>query len=203
MTDRAPIHVVETRGPKTLGDLDDDDLMLLTKSERQDAFEALMRRHQPLVLGIAARFLNDRGIGRDVMQDVFLSLWKERARYRASGRFRSYLVSMTLHRCHMVARNRKSQEQRISNLARAQEDPPQSEALPLDAVVARERSRDLRQMLMRVPEHHRQVLILRFAEDLGLEEIAEATSLPLGTVKSHLFRGLKTLRTMVRKESSS
>ncbi len=203
MTESVSIHLVETRAPKTLGDLSDDDLMLLVKADRRDAFEALMRRHQPLVFGIATRFLGDRALGRDVMQDVFLSLWRERGRYKASGRFRSYLVSMTLHRCHMVSRNRKSQDRRVSALARAQEETPHNERLPIDVVVEQERSRGLRKMLLGVPEHHRQVLILRFAEDLGLEEIAEATSLPLGTVKSHLFRGLKTLRKVVQKESSS
>jgi RNA polymerase sigma-70 factor (ECF subfamily) len=203
LTDDVSIHLVLPRAPKDLGDLDDDDLMLLAKAERQDAFAALMRRHQALVFGVATRFLGDRGLGRDVMQDVFLSLWRERDRYGAKGRFRSYLVSMTLHRCHMVARNRQSQDRRISALARAQENAPQSESLPLDVVVERERSKELRRLLAGVPEHHRQVLILRFAEDLGLEEIAAATSLPLGTVKSHLFRGLRTLRDMMRKESPS
>jgi RNA polymerase sigma-70 factor, ECF subfamily len=203
LTAAPPIRLVEPREAKTLSDLADDDLMLLTKTGRQDAFEVLMRRHQALVFGITARFLDDRALGRDVMQEVFLALWRERDRYKTSGRFRSYLVSIALHRCHMVARNRKSQIRRVSMLTRAQEEAPPCEDPPLDVIVERERSRQLRKLLAKVPAHHRQVLILRFAEDLGLEEIAHATRLPLGTVKSHLFRGLKTLREMVRKESSS
>ncbi len=67
MSEQAPIHLVCDEATKTLGDLGDDDLMLLAKSGRQDAFEKLLRRHEPLVFGIAARFLADRALGRDVM----------------------------------------------------------------------------------------------------------------------------------------
>jgi RNA polymerase sigma factor (sigma-70 family) len=197
------MHLVASieQASKTLCDLNDDELMLLVKSERQDAFETLMRRHQTLVFGIATRYLGERAQGRDVMQDVFLSLWRERARYRPKGRFRSYLVAMTLHRCHTVSRTQKSQERRISNSARDQRGHGPHESLPIDTLVERERARELRQMLCKVPAHHRQVLVLRFAEGLALDEISEATNLPVGTVKSHLFRGLKTLRAMMRKES--
>ena len=84
-----PIRLVETRPASALSELDDDDLMRLARAGREDAFEALLRRHQPLVLGVAARFLADRALGRDVMQDVFLSLWRERERYKPQARFRS------------------------------------------------------------------------------------------------------------------
>jgi RNA polymerase sigma factor (sigma-70 family) len=198
---RPPIRLVEARTDAALSAADDDDLMLLAKAERQDAFEVLMRRHQAQVFGVAARFLNDRALGRDVMQDVFLSLWRERERYKSSGRFRSYLVAMTLNRCHMVARSKQSQARRAGKAVRADEDARPRDHLPVDALVERERTRELRQLLAQVPEHHREVLILRFAEDLELDEIARATGHPLGTVKSHLFRGLKTLRSLLQKES--
>jgi RNA polymerase sigma-70 factor (ECF subfamily) len=199
LAERQPIRLVEAR-TRELSDLDDDELMLLVRSGQKDAFETLMRRHQALVFGLAARYLADRAAGRDVMQDVFLALWRERERYKPGGRFRSYLASMTFHRCHMVARSRESHGRRV---AQASDDRNPDAELPVDALVERERSREVRALLSRVPDHHRRVLVLRYAEELELEEIAEATGHPLGTVKSHLFRGLKLLRELVRKESSS
>jgi RNA polymerase sigma-70 factor (ECF subfamily) len=199
VVERQPIRLVEARETRELADLDDDALMLLVRSGRQDAFEVLMRRHQPFVFGLATRYLADRASGRDVMQDVFLALWRERERYKPSGRFRSYLASVTFHRCHTVARSKKGQ---LGRAVRAADDPAADE-LPVDVLVERERSREVRALLSRVPEHHRRVLVLRFGEELELEEIAAATGHPLGTVKSHLFRGLKLLRELVRKESSS
>jgi RNA polymerase sigma factor (sigma-70 family) len=199
LADRQPIHLVEARETRQLADLEDDELMLLVRSGRQDAFEMLMRRHQALVFGIATRYLGDRALGRDVMQDVFLALWRERERYKAGGRFRSYLASMTFHRCHMVTRGRKNHDKR----ALRESEERDAEELPVEALLERERAREVRALLSQVPDHHRRVLVLRFAEELELEEIAEATGHPLGTVKSHLFRGLKTLRELLRKESSS
>ena len=173
--------------------------MRLARAGREDAFEALMRRHQPLVLGVAARFLADRALGRDVMQDVFLSLWRERERYRPEGRFRSYLLSLTLHRCHAVARTLRSQRRRATQLASVLPDGSGPDE-PIGILVERERARELHALLGSVPVRQREVLILRFGEELELEEIARATGRPLGTVKSHLFRGLKALREMLHRE---
>lgn len=191
-----PIRLVEVATPHELHDLADDDLMVLTKVDREDAFEMLMRRHQPLVFGLATRFFSDKTLGRDVAQDVFLSLWSERNRYRATGKFRSYLVSVTLHRCHMVARQGRNQSNKIANAGKL-ETANRDESLPLDALVERERAQEMRRMLNQVPAKHRQVLILRFTHDFSLGEIAESTGLPVGTVKSHLFRGLKKLRRLM------
>lgn len=203
MTEAKPhIHLVGSpKARETLVDLDDDDLMLLAKAERQDAFEALVNRHQALVVALATRFLADRAAGRDVAQDVFLALWAERPRYKARGKFRSFLVSMTLHRCHMLARRRKTRHEYAHRQAAAEaSQPPAADDLPLRTVVERERALELRKLLGRVPEKQRQVLILRFTLDLTFEEIATATDLPVGTVKSYVFRGLKRLRSLLVEE---
>ena len=194
-----PIRLVETRPASALSELDDDDLMRLARAGREDAFEALLRRHQPLVLGVAARFLADRALGRDVMQDVFLSLGRERERYKPQARVRSYLLSLPLHRCHAVARARRSQTRRVAQLASVLPDTASPDE-PIGMLVQRERARELHALLGSVPERQREVLILRFGEELELEEIAEATGRPIGTVKSHLFRGLKALRGLLHRE---
>jgi RNA polymerase sigma-70 factor (ECF subfamily) len=202
LEEKAPIRVVGPATPKSLGELGDDDLMLLSASGRHDAFESLMRRHQTLVFGLATRYLGDKGSGRDVAQDVFLALWAERDRYRPQGRFRSYLVSMTLHRCDTVARKSKNYDKRLGALARETDSNPNNDSLPLDQLVEKEKARRVRQLLTQLPEKHRQTLVLRFAHDLAFEEISEATKTPVGTVKSHAFRGLKKLRTLLSKGSS-
>jgi RNA polymerase sigma-70 factor (ECF subfamily) len=198
LNDRAPIRLVEASEPKRVADASDDELMLLARAGREDAFETLMRRHQAFVFGLSTRFMADRALGRDVMQDVFLALWRERGRYQANGRFRSYLAAMTLNRCHMVTRSRKSHDARATRSGQLDARPVE---LPIDVLVERERAREVRQLLARVPDHHREVLVMRFSEELELEEIARATGRPLGTVKSHLFRGLKALRALLKERS--
>lgn len=197
-------HIRLVGSPKpveTLADINDDDLMLLAKAGRQDAFKTLVNRYQALVLGLSTRFLGDRVAGRDVAQDVFLALWAERDRYKAHGKFRSFLVSMTLHRCHMVVRKRKTHSEHLQRQVQAKEKLlPSEEDLSIQSVVEYERAMELRKLLAHVPEKQRCVLILRFTLDLTFEEIGAATDLPVGTVKSHVFRGLKRLRTLLVEE---
>jgi RNA polymerase sigma-70 factor (ECF subfamily) len=188
------LKLVEAKPGAALEELSDDDLMTLVRTDRQDAFELLIRRYQTLVLGVAARYFADRALGREVAQDVFLALWAERARYRPRGKFKNYLFTVTRNRCHVVARQRKSRMRKHSNLARdTQAQPGPGGDMPLDALVEAERAREVREKLVELPERMRQVLILRFTHELALEEIASLTGMPLGTVKSHVFRGLKRL----------
>jgi RNA polymerase sigma-70 factor (ECF subfamily) len=197
---KPPLRLVEWVGPRGADDIGDDDLMLLASSGRQDAFEALVRRHQSLVLGLSCRFLGDKSKGRDVTQEVFLALWAERSRYRAQGRFRSFLVSMTLHRCHAVIRENKNYLRRMAELARESETTGTASRLPLERLLEWEKAQRVRQGLMKLPIKHRQVLILRFTHGYALEEISQLLDSPLGTVKSSLFRGLKKLQALLPQE---
>jgi RNA polymerase sigma-70 factor, ECF subfamily len=195
--DERHLRMVRTEDTPAGVDLSDDDLMRLCRQNRHDAYEILVRRHQTLVFALATRFFSDRSVGRDVAQDVFLSIWAERGRYQPSGRFKSYLVSVTFHRCKYIARQRRSHERKLSGLNQEVEVQAAVSELPLQEVLEMERAREVRDKLTELPEKMRQVMILRFTHDLGLSEIASMTSQPLGTVKSHLFRGLKRLHRLL------
>lgn len=196
------LRVVESASGMRLEDLSDDDLMRLARESRADSFEVLIRRHQQLVLGLASRFFGDRTTGRDIAQDVFLHLWAERDRYQPRGLFRSYLVSVTLHRCHFMARQRRNHFSKIDRLARESRRGDVGEDLPVEALLEAERSREVRKRLYELPERVREVMILRFTHELTLDEIASSTGMPLGTVKSHVFRGLKRLSRLLSGEAS-
>jgi len=194
LQDRPPLHLVRKQAALRLEEQADDDLMLLSRAGRQDAFEALVQRHQRLVLGLTTRFFGDAGAGRDVAQDVFLAIWAGRERYRAQGQFRSYLVSVALNRCRHVARGSKRHAEKLADLARDGGQEADPRALPLPALIERERRQEVRQALTQLPERCREVMILRFTHSMSLDEIAAATGMPPGTVKSHLSRGIKRLR---------
>ncbi len=199
---RPNIRLVDKTENRQLDELADDDLMLLTRANREDAFETLIRRHQSLVLGLSVRYFADRSLGTDVTQDVFLALWAERERYRGRGKFRSYLFSMTMHRCHVVARQRKSHLRKLANVAQDNRARATEADQALDTLVEAERAREVRELLTRLPGKMRRVMILRFTHELALEEISSITGLPLGTVKSHLFRGVRRLAKLLQEESS-
>ena len=182
-------------------DLPDDDLMRLAALERRDAFEALVVRHRQMIFALAARFLGNREQGRDVVQDVFLSLWAERHRYRAAGRFKSFLTSICLNRCRVVARDKKSGDRKKGDFAQeisANAAPEQAE-VPLETLLASEQRKEIQTYLIHLPDRCRQVMIFRFTHGMSLAEISEHTGMPLGTVKSHLLRGTGRIRRMMKK----
>jgi RNA polymerase sigma-70 factor (ECF subfamily) len=192
MSGRVQLYVVQGEDPAS-----DDDLMRLARDGRRDAFEVLVSRHTALVIGTATRFLGDRQKGREVAQDVFLMLWAERDRYVPQDKLRNLLVTMTFNRCRAVARTMKSDTSKTERLAASGEVAQAN--TPLDELIERSKAAEVRRALTKLPEPVREILILRYTHELSLEEIAEATEKPVGTIKSHVFRGLKKLRETLSK----
>lgn len=178
---------------KDLPDLDDDELMLLSRDDHQLAFETLIRRHQSSVIGAATRFFNDRQQAREIAQDVFLALWAERKRYVSKGKFKPLLMTMTFNRCRVVARGRNTGRRKLEEVRARAEEVPQDET-PLEALVEQSRAKVVREKLAQLPDAQREALILKYGQDMSIAEISRAMSKPEGTVKSHLFRGLKKLK---------
>ena len=173
-----------------LDGLSDDQLMLLLSREER-SFEVLVRRHQPLVLAFAARFLGDHSVAREITQEAFLTLWTERSTYSPQGKFRSYLLALTANRCKSAGRRRQ--------VARRQQPSVQSQSaqvasvLPLDELLEAERASLVRTKLQTLEEPYREALLLRFCSGLSYREIASVTGKPAGTIKSLVSRGLKHL----------
>jgi RNA polymerase sigma-70 factor, ECF subfamily len=176
---------------------DDDELMLLTRGGVQAAFETLVTRHQTMVVGLAAKYLQDAVLAEDVAQNAFVDLYRFVPRYLAAGRLRALLCRMTLSRCAMARRSLGyAQRARADLMARPAPDPD----LPDDAVLQRERRREIERALATLSDKLRSVVILRLVADLSYAEIAETVGIPEGTVKSRLFAGLRELRRLLAEQ---
>lgn len=179
-------------GETALADRSDDELMLLARGGVRLAFDALVRRHQGRALRIATRFLGDPSLAKDVTQNTFVHIYGSLPRYRAEHKFAAYLHSILLGQCKMARRSSDRYRRRLHQL---QELPPQTAgAGSADAVIAREKQRELDAALQRLSDKLRAVIVLRFSADCSYQEIADALDLPLGTVKSRLFCGLEQLK---------
>jgi RNA polymerase sigma-70 factor (ECF subfamily) len=194
---RPRLEVVAGGISGALEELSDDQLMLLL--ERQErSFEVLVRRHQPLVLAYATRFLGDRDLAREITQEVFLTLWAERRTYSPQGKFRSYLLTLAVNRCRSLGRRRQ--------VARRQQPLLQSgaaqlnSALPIDELLEAERASLVQARLQAIEEPYREVLLLRFCGAMSYQEMASVTGKPEGTLKSLVSRGLKHLWSSLPRE---
>jgi RNA polymerase sigma-70 factor (ECF subfamily) len=180
-----------------LQDLSDDALMLLVAGDRQAPCAELVARHQAPVLAFASRFLGDRQQAQEVTQEVFLTLWAERRRYRPRGKLRGYLLGVALNRCRLAARRRRTAQRKLSEV-RAHEAP--GPELPVEQLLEAERAAQLHRELLQLSERSRTAVILRFVNGLSYEEMAATTGQRVGTLKSQVSRGLKELAARLTKE---
>jgi RNA polymerase sigma-70 factor (ECF subfamily) len=160
----------------------------------ESAFAEAYRRWSPLVFTLALRRLGDRGDAEEVTQQVFVSAWRSHSRLEPSdSALPGWLVGIAKHRIadKLAARDR---ERRLVMAAATTTAEPISGSggdAVLDRVV-------LMDELARIDEPRRTVLWLTFYEDQTGEQVAERLGMPLGTVKSHVRRGLLHLRRRVK-----
>lgn len=180
--------------------VDDDTLMARVKAGDTPAFERLIERYHRRVFAFATRFLGDDSCGEELTQEVFLTLWSERDRYQPRGKLQAYLFALAFKRA--CALSRRERNLRARHQAALVQRPVSHTPTALDALLCESHAAEARRHLAELPFSMRRVLVLRFGNGLSLTEIAAFTETPLGTVKSHLFRGLKRLRAAMAGDES-
>lgn len=154
------------------------------------AVEAVYRRWSPLIHSIALRALRSHDEAEDVTQLVFVAAWRSRHTLTPSeSALPAWLVGIARHRIADRLGERARDARRVEAAVASAGDETEDE--PVDGIVDR---LVVAQQLAEIAEPRRTILTLAFHEDLTHEQIATRTGLPLGTVKSHLRRGLVQLR---------
>jgi len=172
-----------------------DDAALIARVNAGDeaAIEALYARYGGSCFGLARRILDDAQLAEDVVQQVFLALWKGTGYDPKRGAVSTWLMSMTHHKAvdslrrESTRRKRLAGEQALLELQALGPGPEDEAWLRLRA----ERTRDALRLL---PAEHREVLLLAYYGGYTQREIADLTGLPLGTVKSRTLAAMRRLR---------
>lgn len=177
----------DAAGESPLRDHTDDELMLLARGGIEGAFDTLIRRHQQLVLRLAFRYGRNPAWAADVAQNTFVEVYRALPRYRAHGKFKSYLYQILLNQCRRSRRSARTELRALDILMRAPADAPAE-------VLAREQRREVEVALDTLSAKLRKVVLLRFGADLTYKEIAELLEIPVGTVKRRMFVAIAKLR---------
>lgn len=183
--------------PQGSSGLDDQRLMARICQGDVPAFEALFDRYCDLVYSISLYIVRDAALAEEVVQDVFLRLWRRPDQYDAAhGRFLPWLLS--------VARNRAIDERRRQGRRLRHEEAAGSHrqlALPTDdagdpvlAALLSEDRATVRRALQQLPEEQRRTIELAYFGGFTQREIAQALRQPLGTVKTRIRLGMHKLR---------
>ena len=162
-----------------------------------EALEGLYDRYSTLVFSVSLRVLHDTQLAEDVVQEVFLRMWRQPSSYDPTrGRFISWLMSVT--------RNRSLDElRRVTRRLRSEdleEEPgrelpaPEGVDDPQAGLLLAERRAAVRAAMTRLPPAQRRVIELAYFGGLTQVEIAQATGDPLGTVKTRVRLGMQKFR---------
>jgi RNA polymerase sigma-70 factor (ECF subfamily) len=158
-----------------------------------DALEELYDRYKTMAYSIAYRITNDTTLAEDVVQDAFLGVWRNAARYvEGRGSVKTWLLSIVHHRAIDAIRRRRP----TTELPDVELPPPAALTIPdvwaevaagLDAVTVQE-------ALAALSDVQREAIELAYFGGLTQQEIADRTATPLGTVKSRMRLGLMAMR---------
>jgi len=163
-------------------------LVVAIRSGDQSAMGALYDRYSPVVYAVALRVLGDTGAAEDVLQDVFMQLWRNPGAFDSSrGSLGAWLAVITRNRSIDTLRKRRPENDIEDVILSVEPD------LAGDADRARVRER-VRTALEGMPDAQRKALELAYYEGLTHSEIAAKTGEPLGTIKTRIRAGLMTLR---------
>jgi RNA polymerase sigma-70 factor (ECF subfamily) len=161
----------------------------------RDAFRTLVDREGPAIVRACHRILGDLHEAEDASQEAFVTAFRALGTWRQDGPFGAWLTRIAVR----VAIRRSQRRRSVTWL-----DPmnPGSGDVaggtdPATVTLRSERANDVRAALARLDEPYREVVALRFFGDLSLTEISAQTGRPLGTVKTHLHRGLLRLRASI------
>ena len=176
------------------GGLRDGQLVELVAQQDAGALEALYDRYGRAAYSLARRILTEETLAQDVVQEVFLSLWRDARRFDAGrGTVATYLLSMTHHRAVDVVR-REENLRRWRTSDEGLELAPDPKARVEDEVEAAERRAEVRAALTVLPDPQRQALLLAYFGGYTQREVAALVGVPLGTVKTRMAAGMRKMK---------
>lgn len=179
----------------------------------REAFRRLVERESASLVRACHRILGDHAEAEDVAQEAFVTAYRSLASWRGDGPFGAWLTRIGVRIALRRAGKRRNVTWRDPRLGSSSASADAAaRAADRDAVAAApltdpavlsmraERANEIRTAVTALPEPYREVVALRFFGEASLDEIARQTGRPLGTVKTHLHRGLARLRASIEKD---
>jgi len=177
--------------------LDDEELMQRLSYRDLEAFTALYDRYGALVYSTTLRIVRDVHLAQDMVQEIFLRLWRKPDSYVAQrGRFSTWLTSVARNRAvdEIRSRNRRYRHETASPEQQERELPDAGDNDPALTAELADQRRLILAALAGLPVEQRQVIELAYFRGLTQQEIAESLGQPLGTVKTRIRLGMQKLR---------
>ncbi len=188
---------------KWLSDPTDDDLIQQAQSGDHDAFAVLVERYSASLSGLISQLVRDEHLAQDVLQHVFLQLYRSLPTLRQEGTLKSWLCQVARHRCIDELRRKRplffseigegSDGEAFSSLTTIPDTARQPEE-QIEQIELRQRILGAIELL---PPNFRAVVRLRYATQLSFYAIGQTLNIPAATAKTYFYRARKPLRTLL------
>ena len=166
------------------------------KDQDPELIDRLIELYQHRLLRYLLFLTGRREVAEDLFQETWIRVLLRGAQYNGKARFDTWLF--TIARNLVIDLSRKRTMASLDEMSEGEDERPFEIAIdgpsPLEHFRSREDSAEVAEVLLKLDANYREVLVLRFHEEMSLDEIAKMTKAPLSTVKSRLYRGLAALK---------
>lgn len=170
-----------------------------------DLLDQLIEQYQQRLYRYLLFLTGNPALAEDFFQETWIRILERGDQYNAKSKFESWLFAIARNLVIDASRRKKfaSLEAMADPETQQPYEPPDLHATSaLQMLLSRENQHAVQVSLLKIPVYYREVLLLRFHEELGLEEIAAVLAAPMSTVKSRLYRGLAALKTALTKSAA-
>lgn len=179
----------------------DSELVLATRSGSEEAFRELVLRYQRPVFSLILRMVRDRSLAEDLSQEAFVKAYRALGRFDPSRKFSSWLFkiahNLTIDSIRRKRLHTQSLDQPIGSadgdLRLGDRIADHDQMAPDRAVESVDLGESLERAIAALRPEYREVVMLRFVEEMSYQEVAEILDLPLGTIKTYIHRARKEL----------
>lgn len=184
--------------------LQDENIEIARALKRHDPemIDQLIVQYQHRLLRYLLYLTGDKDVAEDLFQETWMRVLTRGGQFKGKSRFDTWLFTIARHLTIDLRRKRTLCS--LDALGDGEDgdrsfEAPSGDPSPLEQYESFENSRRVAEALLTLPPLHREVVVLRFHEELALEDIAQITGAPLSTVKSRLYRGLAALKPRILK----
>jgi len=175
--------------------VNEQELILRAKRGDTDAFADLLALHERFVYNLALRTIGNPAEAEDVAQEAFVRAWQALPKFRGGSALRTWLYRIVINLCiNRFPRLRRELSELTDDDIGSLPETTRLEHDPALRSELRERRALLHREIERLPDSQRMLVTLRYQDELSYEDIANLVGLPLGTVKTGLFRAKERLR---------
>jgi RNA polymerase sigma-70 factor (ECF subfamily) len=179
---------------RKLAHLSDEALLALCSRADESALGELYDRYGRVAYGLALRIVRDRALAEDAVQEAFLAVWRSAGAFLAEqGKPSTWILTLVHRRAVDLVRR---EERRRADPLDDTDQQPTGEATDEEAWLRAQRQ-VVQEALRKLPAEQREAIELAYYGGFTQSELAERLGLPLGTIKSRMFTGLKRLRELL------